>query len=78
MWRVTAQPIPSRAQNPEVAMRLVSVLIFIWLLIGALAAGQRHYYTTSSADCAGAGTIAATILFGPVNYFGANPKLTCH
>jgi len=27
---------------------------------------------------AGAGTIAVTILFGPVNYFGANPKLTCH
>jgi hypothetical protein len=41
-------------------------------------AGQRHYYATSSADCAGAGTIAVTILFGPINYFGANPKLTCH
>jgi hypothetical protein len=44
----------------------------------ALAAGQRHYCTTSSADCAGAGTIVVTILFGPINYFGANPKLTCH
>ncbi len=59
-------------------MRLLSVLILIWLLIGAIAAGQRHYYTTSSADCAGAGTIAVTILFGPVNYLGGNPKLTCH
>ena len=59
-------------------MRLVWVLIFGWLLIGAFAAGQRHYYTTSSADCAGAGTIAATIPFGPINYFGAKPKLTCH
>jgi membrane protein YdbS with pleckstrin-like domain len=78
MWRVTARPMPSRAPNPEVAMRLFLVLIFIWLLIGALAAGQRHYYTTSSADCAGAGTIAVTILFGPINYLGANPKLTCH
>jgi hypothetical protein len=39
---------------------------------------QRHYYTTPSADCAGAGTIAVTILFGPINYFGAKPKLTCH
>ncbi len=39
---------------------------------------RRSGYTTSSADCAGAGTIAATILFGPINYFGANPKLTCH
>jgi membrane protein YdbS with pleckstrin-like domain len=59
-------------------MRLFWVLILIWLLIGAVAAGQRHYYTTSSADCAGAGTIAVTILFGPVNYLGGNPKLTCH
>ncbi len=59
-------------------MRLVWVLLFVWLLIGALAAGQRHYYTTSSANCSGAGTITVTILFGPVNYFGANPKLTCH
>jgi hypothetical protein len=59
-------------------MRLFWVLILVWLLIGAVAAGQRHDYTTSSADCAGAGTIAVTILFGPVNYLGGNPKLTCH
>jgi membrane protein YdbS with pleckstrin-like domain len=59
-------------------MRLASVLILVWLLIGAVAAGQRHYYTTSSADCAGVGTIAVTLLFGPVNHFGGNPKLTCH
>jgi membrane protein YdbS with pleckstrin-like domain len=59
-------------------MRLVWVLVVIWLLIGAIAAGQRHYYVTSSADCAGAGTIAVTLLFGPVNYVGGNPKLTCH
>jgi hypothetical protein len=59
-------------------MRLVSVLNLSWLLIGAVATGQRHYDTTSSADCAGAGTIAVTLLFGPVNYFGGNPKLTCH
>jgi hypothetical protein len=70
--------MPFRAQNPEVAMRWVWVVISVWLLIGALAAGQRNYYTSSSANCAGAGTIVATILFGPVNYFGGNPKFTCH
>ena len=59
-------------------MRLVSVLLLIWLVIGAVAAGQRHYYTASSANCAGAGTIAVTIAAGPLNYFGANPKLVCH
>ena len=59
-------------------MRAGSVILVIWLLIGAIAAGQRHYYSTSSANCAGAGTIAITILAGPLNYIGANPKLSCH
>jgi membrane protein YdbS with pleckstrin-like domain len=59
-------------------MRLGAVIVVIWLLIGAIAAGQRHYYSTSSANCAGAGTIAVTILAGPLNYIGANPKLSCH
>ena len=59
-------------------MRLGSALLLIWLVIGAVAAGQRHYYTTSSANCARAGTIAVTIAAGPLNYFGANPRLVCH
>ena len=59
-------------------MRVVWVVIFVWLLIGGLAAWQRNYYTAASADCSGIGTIAVTILFGPFNYLGGNPKLTCH
>ena len=58
-------------------MRGCWVVLVVWLAIGALAAGQRSYYSSTSANCSGAGTILATILFGPVNYFGANPKLTC-
>jgi hypothetical protein len=57
--------------------RLAGVLLLIWLVVGALAAGQRHYYTESSESCAGAGTITVTILAGPLNYIGANPKLSC-
>ena len=41
-------------------MRLGSVILLIWLLIGAIAAGQRHYYSTSSASCAGAGRLATS------------------
>jgi membrane protein YdbS with pleckstrin-like domain len=63
--------------NPEVAMRVFWVVLVVWLLIGALAAAQRHYFADSSANCSGVGTILVTILFGPLNYFGANPKLTC-
>jgi hypothetical protein len=73
-------PSPAKLEprQPEVTVRLGSVLLLIWLIIGAFAAGQRHYYTASSANCAGAGTIAVTVVAGPLNYFGANPKLTCH
>ncbi|MGH3122557.1 MAG: hypothetical protein ACRDND_16230 [Streptosporangiaceae bacterium] len=59
-------------------MRVFWVVLVVWLLIGALAAWQRHYYAASSANCAGVGTILVTVAFGPVNYLGGNPKLTCH
>jgi membrane protein YdbS with pleckstrin-like domain len=58
--------------------RIVGVVVLVWLLIGALAAGQRHYYSSAKTNCAGFGTIAVTILAGPLNYVGANPKVKCH
>jgi hypothetical protein len=58
-------------------MRILGVVLVIWLIIGAIAGGQRHYYTSSSTSCASAGTIGVTILAGPLNYAGANPKVTC-
>jgi hypothetical protein len=56
---------------------VVGVLLLIWLIIGAIAAGQRHYYSGAPQTCAKAGTIAVTILAGPLNYAGANPKVHC-
>ena len=32
-------------------MRMGSVLVVIWLIIGALAAGQRGYYSGSVGTC---------------------------
>jgi len=58
-------------------MRIISILIVVWLIIGTVAAGQRHYFSNGSANCAKAGTIAVTIIAGPLNYFGANPKVRC-
>jgi hypothetical protein len=58
-------------------MRIGSVLVLVWLLIGVLAAGQRHYFSGSSTNCAKAGTIAATVVAGPLNYLGVNPKIKC-
>ena len=68
--------MPSRT-NPEVAVRVFWIVLVVWLAIGALAAWQRDYYSSSSANCSGVGTILVTILFGPLNYAGANPKLSC-
>jgi hypothetical protein len=58
-------------------MRIGSVLLIIWLIIGALAAGQRGYYSGSVGTCTKAGTIAVTIIAGPLNYLGVNPKIDC-
>jgi membrane protein YdbS with pleckstrin-like domain len=58
-------------------MRIVAVIVLVWLLIGALAAGQRGYFGNSDANCAKVGTVALTVLAGPLNYVGANPKVNC-
>lgn len=58
-------------------MRIAAALLVVWLAIGAAAAGQRGYYRGSDPNCARAGTIAVTILAGPLNYVGINPKTHC-
>jgi hypothetical protein len=58
-------------------MRIVTVLLLVWLIIGAIAGGQRNYYSGSAANCARASTIAVTVLAGPLNYVGVNPKISC-
>jgi hypothetical protein len=59
-------------------MRIGTLLLIVWLIIGAIAGGQRHYYHGSSTSCVKLGTTAVTILAGPLNYFGVNPKITCN
>ena len=56
-------------------MRIGSVIVVLWLLIGALAAYQRDYFSGKRTDCAEAGTILVTVLAGPLNYLGADPRL---
>jgi hypothetical protein len=56
---------------------LLGVLVVVWLLIGAFAAVQRGYFSSSSTNCAKVGTTVVTILAGPLNYVGANPKINC-
>jgi hypothetical protein len=58
-------------------MRIGSAFLIVWLIIGAIAGSQRHYYTGSDPNCARTGTIAVTVLAGPLNYTGVNPKVSC-
>jgi hypothetical protein len=60
----------------ETQMHIGSVLVAIWLVIGGIAAGQRGDFT-GSFGCSSAGTIAVTILAGPLNYTGVNPNIKC-
>jgi hypothetical protein len=58
-------------------MRIGTTLLIIWLIIGAVAAGQRHYFGSPNASCAKTSTVAVTVIAGPLNYVGVNPKISC-
>jgi hypothetical protein len=59
--------------------RVVGLLVLVWLIVGVIATSQRGYFTHAAQNCASAGTIAVTVIAGPLNYFGVNPKVTdCH
>ncbi len=65
-------------EGKVIVVRIGSVLLLVWLLVGGLAASQRHYFDGPTTNCAQAGTIALTVAAGPLNYVGANPKISCH
>lgn len=58
---------------------LLGLILIIWLIIGAVAAGQRGYYGSDrDVSCKTTGTTVVTIIAGPLNYLGVNPKVTCN
>ena len=57
-------------------MRLGSIILVIWLIIGLIATVQRGYFN-DKVSCATAGTVVVTILAGPLNYAGVNPHINC-
>lgn len=58
-------------------MRIGAVIAVVWLIIGLLAAGQRGYFNRSDKNCADAGNTILTVIAGPLNYIGINPKVQC-
>jgi hypothetical protein len=55
----------------------MSVVVVVWLVIGVLAAAQRGYLSGNDANCSKFGTIAITVVAGPLNYVGVNPRIDC-
>ena len=57
---------------------IIGLVVLLWLAIGVLAAFQRDYFTDNrDVSCKSAGDTVLTIVAGPLNYFGANPKVDC-
>ncbi len=57
---------------------LIGIVVVVWLAVGVFAAYQRGYFgSTTDVGCKTVGDTALTVAFGPLNYFGKNPKITC-
>ncbi len=58
---------------------LIGLVVIVWLVIGVLAAFQRGYFGNDrDVSCKSTGDTALTIVAGPLNYMGANPKVNCN
>jgi hypothetical protein len=58
---------------------LIGIVVVLWLVIGVIAAFQRGYITDKhDVKCRTVGDTAVTIVAGPLNYLGVNPKVDCH
>jgi hypothetical protein len=57
---------------------ILGVIVVIWLVIGAFAAFQRGYFgDDQDVNCKQVGDTVLTIVAGPLNYVGVNPKIEC-
>jgi hypothetical protein len=59
-------------------MKIGSLLLLVWPLIGLFAAYQRDDFSGKVDNCNKLATIAATAAVGPLNYTGVNPKISCN
>lgn len=57
---------------------LIGIVIVAWLVIGVFAAFQRGYFGDNrDVNCKTTGDTVLTVVAGPLNYMGANPKVDC-
>ncbi|MEZ0578196.1 hypothetical protein [Nocardioides sp. MH1] len=54
------------------------IIVAIWLIIGLVAAFQRGYFSGDrDVSCRTFADTALTVVAGPLNYVGVNPKVEC-
>ena len=58
-------------------MKIGAIIVVVWLVIGVVAAAQRDYFSNAKTSCAEFSDTALTIVAGPLNYVGVNPKVEC-
>jgi hypothetical protein len=57
---------------------LLGLVVVIWLVIGVVAAAQRGYFGDDrEVSCKTTSDTVLTVLAGPLNYLGVNPKVEC-
>jgi hypothetical protein len=57
---------------------IIGIIVIVWLVIGAVAAFQRGYFGDDrEVSCKTAGDTILTVVAGPLNYMGVNPKVSC-
>lgn len=58
---------------------VIAAVVVIWLLVGVVAAAQRGYFGDDrKVSCKSASDTVLTIVAGPLNYVGVNPKVKCN
>ena len=57
---------------------IIAIVITVWLVLGIAASLQRGYFgNDQTVSCKTAADTVLTILLGPLNYAGVNPKVDC-
>lgn len=57
---------------------VLGIVVVLWLVIGAFAAFQRGYFGDErDVSCRTGADTALTVVAGPLNYVGVNPRVRC-
>jgi hypothetical protein len=54
------------------------ILVLIWFILGVSSANERGYFDAGrNHDCTFIGSALLTVVAGPINYAGLDPKASC-